>query len=105
MDATTVIVVLLFLLGFAVMVLGAVFVTRKEKANKTQVAQLLGMTPGPQPDVALAEKIFALYRTSWGTAIYTLRNGSRAAPLADGELFLFDLVDTSGDDNSLRYER
>lgn len=77
MDATTVIVVLLFLLGFAVMVLGAVFVTRKEKANKTQVAQLLGMTPGLQPDVALAEKIFALYRTSWGTAIYTLRNVSR----------------------------
>ncbi len=99
MGVPTVIVALLIALVFAVMVIGSIIITRKETAKKTQLAQALGMTPVAQPDAALAEQIFALHRPTWGTATYKLRNVSRR-PLADGELFLFDLVDTSGDGDS-----
>lgn len=99
MDSTTLVVVVLFLLVFTLMIFGTIFFARKEKATKAQLAQVLGMTPVPEPDATLARKIFALYHTSWGTASYKLRNVSRR-PLADGELFLLDLVDTSGDGDS-----
>ena len=97
----------LIALMFAVMVIGSIIITRKEniimrkdKAKKAQLAQALGMTPVAQPDAGLAEQIFALYRSTWGSATYKLRNVARR-PLADGELFLFDLVDTDSDGDSI----
>ncbi|MDW8279450.1 MAG: hypothetical protein RMJ85_15650, partial [Anaerolineales bacterium] len=72
---------------------------RKERESKAQMAQMLGMTPLPQPDSALLEQMNALYHTPWGKTKYELRHVSRRI-LPDGELFLFDLVDTSGDGES-----
>lgn len=99
MGDTTVIVALLVALVFGVLVIGSILITRKEKAKRTRLTQAPGMMPVPQPDAALAEQICALHRPARGTATYKLRNVSRR-PLADGELFLFDLVDTSGDGDS-----
>jgi hypothetical protein len=99
MDFTAALIVLLVLLAFTAMVYFAVSISRKEKERKMQVAQLLGMTPLAQPDAALEEKIFSLHHKSWVTAKYELRNVFRRL-LPDGELFLFDLVDTSSDGDS-----
>lgn len=60
----------------------------------------MGLTPVSQPNAALAEQIVALHRPACGTATYKLRNVWHH-PLADGELLLFDLVDTSGDGDSI----
>ncbi|MGB9631743.1 MAG: hypothetical protein ACPL8I_00300 [Chloroflexaceae bacterium] len=100
MGDTTVVVALLIALVFGVMLIGSIAITRKDRAKKAQAAQALGLAPVAQPDAALAERIFALHRPAWGTATYELRNVWRR-PLADGELFLFDLVDTSGDGDSI----
>ncbi|MCX7755023.1 MAG: hypothetical protein N2117_07230 [Anaerolineales bacterium] len=89
----------LMLLLFAGIIWLAVTAARKERESKAQIAQMLGMTPLPQPEPALLEQIAPLYRTALGVEKYKLRHVSRRI-LPDGELFLFDLVDTSGDGES-----
>lgn len=100
MEPLTVLALLLILLVFAGLVIFSIMATRRAKEAKTQMAQTLGMIPISQPDYALLEQIAGLYRSDWGTATYELRNVSRRI-LPDGELFLFDLVDTSGDGDSI----
>lgn len=99
MSTFAVIVVLLVLVFFAGVVALAITVSRQEKSSKGRVAQSLGLTPVSGPDEVLVEHMVRLYRTPWATSRYELRNVSHRN-LPDGELFLFDLVDTSGDSDS-----
>ncbi len=96
----TFLAVLFIVLVFVGMLWFTVTASRKEKEAKAQMARMLGATPVPQPDAALVEKIDALYRTPWAASRYVLRNVSRRT-LPDGEMFLFDLVDNSGDGDSI----
>jgi hypothetical protein len=99
MDITGSLVVLGFLLFFGFVVYLAVTTSRKEKEKRAQVAAALGFSP--LEDVfALAAKIFPLYRRSWSSNKFELRNVFRKT-IPDGEMFLFDLMDTSGEDDSI----
>lgn len=100
MEILTILALLLILLVFVGMVIFSITATRRAKEAKAQMAQTLGMTPIPQPDSALVEQITALYRTSWEQFKADLLNVSRRS-LPDGELFLFDLLDTGGDSTSI----
>lgn len=100
METLNTLVPLLILLVFAGMVWFAVTSSRRAKEAKAQMTQTLGMTPVPQPDSALVEQITDLYRTPWEQFKADLLNVSRRS-LPDGELFLFDLLDTGGDSTSI----
>ena len=98
MDVIPLFVLLGFLVLFSVIIYVAVLSNRKDLESKQQVAQQSGLS-SVQSDTLLTEKISALYRRPGATSRYELRNLSRKF-LPDGEMYLFDLVDTSGDDNS-----
>lgn len=100
MENITILALLLILLVFAGMVIVSITATRRAKEAKAQMAQTLGMTLVPQPDAALVEQITGLYRTPWEQSKDELLNVSRRI-LPDGELFLFDLLDTGGDSTSI----
>ncbi len=98
MNIISLFVLLGFLVLFGLMIYLVIFSRRKDLESKRQVAQQLGLAP-VQPDALLTEKISALYRRPGAKSRYELRNLSRKL-LSDGEMYLFDLVDTSGEDNS-----
>jgi hypothetical protein len=87
-----------FLLLFGGILYFAIQSTRKEAEQKKQMAQSLGFSP-VETDPKLEEKIARLYRRSGAQTRYELRNVSRRT-IPDGEMYLFDLVDKSGDDDS-----
>jgi hypothetical protein len=93
---------ILFLIGFLFVFSGIIYMSiqssRKEKETKQLVTQTLGFSLC-EADEALAEKIFSLYQRPWSKPTYQLRHVSRKR-IPDGEMFLFDLVDTSGEDDS-----
>ncbi len=98
MDIIGVLVLLGFLAFFGGMVYFAISAVRKEAEQKKQIAQSLGFSP-IEADAHLADKIAALYRRPGARTRYELRNVSRRVT-PDGEMYLFDLVDTSGEDNN-----
>ena len=98
MDAAGALVLIGFLLFFGGMVYFAIRSSRKEVEKKQQVARSLGFSP-LEADPKLAAKIADLYRRPGAQTKYELRNVSRKI-IPDGEAYLFDLVDTSGDDDS-----
>jgi hypothetical protein len=98
MDITGVIVLLGFLLFFGGMLYFAITSTRKEAEQKKENAQSLGFSP-VEADSKLTDEISALYRRPGTQTRYELRNISRRV-ISDGEMVLFDLVDTSGEDDS-----
>jgi hypothetical protein len=98
MDITGVIVLLGFLLFFGGMLYFAITSTRKEAEQKKENAQSLGFSP-VEADSKLTDEISALYRRPGTQTRYELRNISRRV-IPDGEMVLFDLVDTSGEDDS-----
>jgi hypothetical protein len=98
MDATGALVLVGFLLFFGGMVYFAIQSSRKEVEKKQQLAQSLGFSP-VEADPKLTDKIAELYRRPGLQTKYELRNVSRRM-IPDGEVYLFDLVDTSGDDDN-----
>jgi len=98
MDIVGVLVLLGFLVFFGGMVYFAISTTRKEAEQKKQAAQSLGFS-SIETDANLLEKLSALYRRPGAQTRYDLRSLSRRVT-PDGEMYLFDLVDTSGDDDS-----
>lgn len=98
MDIIGVLVLLGFLAFFGGMVYFAISTIRREAEQKKQISQSLGFSP-VEVDVSLTEKIAALYRRPGAQTRYELRNLSRRVT-PDGEMYLFDLVDTSGEDDS-----
>ncbi|MDI6695239.1 MAG: hypothetical protein QME21_09345 [Anaerolineales bacterium] len=98
MDLTAI----LFLVGF-LFVFGWMFYmlfqsNRKEKETKQQVAQSLGFSP-LEADTNLTEKISSLYQRTWTNKSYQLRHVARRV-IPEGEMFLFDLLDASMEDDS-----
>ena len=94
---------ILVLAGFFLLFAGIVYFmvssSRKEAAEKRQAAQALGFTP-IEPDAALTEKVTELYRGGGKRPKrIQLRSVSRKEIL-DGECYLLDIVDHSGDDTS-----
>ena len=98
------VVVLCFLSFFGLIVYLMIRSERKAKASKVQISQSLGFTPiDPDPDLLL--KMNHLYQNIRANlkipadGLFELQNVSRKR-IADGEMFIFDLINTSGDDNS-----
>jgi hypothetical protein len=83
---------------FALLFYLAVRSVRAHDASRRQVAQALGFAP-EEPDAALQAGITGLYQTARGDKQFELRFVSRK-PVLDGEMYLFDLLETSGEDDS-----
>lgn len=98
MDVTGIIILVGFLLFFCGMLYLAIQSSRKDLEQKKQTAQSLGFSP-VQADAKLTDDIAAMYRRPGAQTCYELRNVSRRV-IPDGEMYLFDLVDTSGEDDS-----
>lgn len=93
---------LLFLVGFILVIGLLVFAisrsSRRDREAKQKVIRQLGFRP-IEADTSLTEKIYGLYRRAGAPNRYELRNISGKVIL-DGEMYLFDLVETSGEDDS-----
>ncbi|WKZ35135.1 MAG: hypothetical protein QY332_16090 [Anaerolineales bacterium] len=98
MDLTAILFMFGFLVIFGWIVTMSIQSSRKEKETKKQVIQSLGFSSS-EADESVSEKIYSLYHRTWSKNSYQLRNVSRRL-IPDGEMFLFDLVDTSGEDDS-----
>jgi hypothetical protein len=101
--------VLCFLSFFGLIVYLMVRSERKAKVSKLQISQSLGFTPiDPDPDLLrkmnhLNENIRANLKIP-ADGKFELQNVSRKR-LADGEMFIFDLINTSGDSDSYSEKR
>lgn len=93
---------ILFLIGFLFVFGGILYMSmqssRKDKETKQLVTQSLGFA-SCEADGSLVEKISSLYQRPGSNPKYQLRHVSRNR-IPNGEMFLFDLVDTSGEDDS-----
>ena len=84
----------LVLLGFAALIRSA----RKANATRHLEAENLGFRVQDPPDSALIEKIRALHYKRPSQVLDVRRVFSK--PHGDGSMYLFDLVDTGGEDTS-----
>jgi hypothetical protein len=98
MDIAGILILVGFLLFFGGMVYFAIQASRKDVEEKQQIAQSLGFS-SVEVDPKLTGEIAALYRRPGAQTRYELRNVFRRV-IPDGEMYLFDLVDTSGEDDS-----
>jgi len=98
MDITGTLVIVGFLAFFGWMLYFAIQSSRKDVEKKQQIAQSLSFSP-VEADPKLTGEIAELYRRPGSQTKYELRNVSRKL-IPDGEIYLFDLVDTSGEDDS-----
>ena len=98
MDILGVLVLVGFVLFFVGMLYFAIQINRKEVEKKQQTAQSLGFSP-VTADPKLTAEIAELYRRPNAHTTYEMRNVSRKV-IPDGEIYLFDLVDTYGSDDS-----
>jgi hypothetical protein len=98
MDNPSLFIFLGFLLIFVAVVYLLIVSNRRNRDKKRQIAQSLGFTP-IEPDAVLTMCISQLYQRGETTQTHELRNVLRKV-LPDGEMILFDLVETSGNDDS-----
>ena len=96
------IVMLIAVLGiiglFAGIVLLMISAGKKDRARKAELARSLGFYPIEKPDQALTGRIIELHRRSKNSR-FSLRNVFvRNTP--EGQLYLYDLDDSSGEDSS-----
>jgi len=98
MDITGTLVLVGFLVFFGWILYFAIQSSRKDVEKKQQISQSLSFSP-VEADPKLTGEISELYRRPGSQTKYELRNVSRRM-IPDGEMYLFDLVDTSGDDDN-----
>ena len=98
MYITGVAIVITFLLIIGGFIFLAIQSSRKDLEAKQQTAQNMGFTPATA-DAALRDKISTLYQRSGVQNRYELRNVSQKRT-PDGDIYLFDLINTSGEDDS-----
>lgn len=98
MDILSILFVLAVLVVFSLVVLLAIQTNRKDIQQKQQMTQSLGFTP-VEATPELTRKIARLYYRPGAKNKYELRNVSRKA-IPDGEMYLFDLMETSSDEDT-----
>lgn len=98
MDLTATLFLFGFLAIFGLIVYMTMQSNRKAKETRQQIAQSLGFSPF-EAGGDLTGKISSLYHRPWSKNSYQLRHVFRRL-IPDGEMYLFDLVDTSGEDES-----
>lgn len=92
-----------FILFFVGLIFLSVYSQRKTNARKREAAACLGFTPVDKPGQEFVDRIQALYENaSWKR--FKLDHVSRKS-FADGEIYLFDLWETSGEDNTTLVEQ
>ena len=82
------------------------FLVRHQKAQKTRktlIARELGFAP-IEPDEALSNRIFQIYEKKWGKTNFELTNVFHKR-IPDGDMYLFDLINTAGEEDSLTEEQ
>lgn len=92
------VIILGFVLIFVAISTFLIVSNHRDKKRRHQLAQSLGFTP-IEPDAVLTECISQLYRRQGKSSTYELHNVFRKI-LPDGEMILFDLVETSGNQDS-----
>jgi hypothetical protein len=100
MDVAATLFLVGFLVVFGFLLYTAIQSSHKEKEGRQRTIQSLGFTP-VDADAELTNKIVRLYKHPGSQSRYELRNVSRKE-LPDGSMYLIDLVDTSGDDDSIK---
>lgn len=92
------VIVVFFVLVIGSFIFLTVLSSRKDQEIKQQMARSMGFTPIPA-DPALCAKISTLYQRNGIQYRYELQNVSKKG-MPDGDIYLFDLINTSGEDNS-----
>ncbi len=95
MDLIPTLIVIGFLLFFAFVLYLGIRTNRDDSRKRQQILQTLGFVP-VEADQALTSKISHLYQRPGVQNRYQLCNVSRRA-IPDGEMYLFDLGETSSD--------
>jgi len=98
MDNLILIAVLGFLILFGALFFIMIRAEKKARQGKQQIALSLGFSPIEAPP-ALADRFNQLYQNLRSKSSYEVRNLSHKR-LPDGDMYLFDLVETSGEDDS-----
>lgn len=91
--------VLGIILLFGILVFFMIRAEKAEKGRKLQIARDLGFF-SVEPDPSLTDRISQLYQHQLGESAFELRNVSRKQ-IPDGEMYLFDLVNTAGEEDSV----
>jgi hypothetical protein len=99
MDVNSILIAFGVLAFFAFILYLGIRSGRADSDNKRQLAQMLGFTI-IEPDEGLNEKISNLYQHKSQNKKYQFRHVS-CKMLPDGEMLLFDLIETSGEDDSI----
>lgn len=97
MNPLPILIVSAILLLFVLVVYGMITSARKETAAKAQMAAMLGFSPC-SPDPALLAQFLSLYPNRQ-LAHSEFKNVFRKV-FPDGEIYLFDLTDTSGSEST-----
>ncbi len=98
METLTLLLIIAFLSLFGLIVFVTIRQSQKEQKEKQAFAQSLGFAPYPA-DEKLTLKISRLYHRPGAKNRFQLRNVFHK-PLLDGEMYLFDLLETSEEDDS-----
>jgi len=98
MDISSLLIVLIFVLAFGLIAYFSYQSNRNQTQAKQQLAQSLGFAPFT-PDSALTAKITRLYYRPGAQNRYELRSVYRKV-MPDADVFLFDLLDKSSDEDS-----
>jgi hypothetical protein len=99
MDRLSVLVLVAILLLFGLIVYWMVLSARKEVARKPHMAAALGFAPAAAADPALLDQILSVSPRRDHAGRFELRNVYRK-PFVDGELVIFDLVNTGGEEEN-----
>jgi hypothetical protein len=99
MQIASLLFVLAFIGLFAGIILLMVSAGKKDRARKAEVARSLGFTPIEKPDQTLTGRIVELHRHSQNSSFSLHNVFVRNTP--EGQMVLYDLDDTSGDESSV----
>lgn len=95
--------VVLIILVFGLVIYLLVRHQEAAKTRKSLIARELGFTPY-QPDEAFFNQIIQLYERKWGKTSFELNNVFHKR-IPDGDLYLFDLINTAGEEENLIEEQ
>lgn len=98
MEQISALIALGMIVIFGFLVYRMVISSNREKEHKAQKAYLLGFS-ADEPSQDLLDWIFSVYPEQENTTRYVIKNVYRKVML-NGEMVIFDLIDTGGDEDS-----